>query len=313
MPNNRSLTLSKLKPTDVVKAVNSTPLGTVIGTSQVYRHFEMGGFRIASNEDERCINLGKYCAWLIDQLDAARNAEGGVRSYAERREAARAALAEQSLLGRDIGELPEVENPERKAACRLNFTLFCETYFPEVYQLEWSPDHLRAIAKIEKAVLKGGLFALAMSRGSGKSSLTETAAIWAMLYGHREFVVLIGASESAVLLALRILDRRKLADVAPRERLLGLPTRHLVAVPCVVRHRLVRFVVAVDEPCDVGEEVDAPRVLPAGDAVAAHLEVAVHLRRTQDRAVVGRVHNPHDLGRLQLLEYRPNRHGTPPS
>ena len=206
MPNNRSLTLSKLKPTDVVKAVNSTPLGTVIGTSQVYRHFEMGGFRIASNEDERCINLGKYCAWLIDQLDAASSEQGGMRSYAERREAARQALMEQSLAGRDIGELPEVENPERKESCRTDFRKFCETYFPEVYVLAWSEDHLRAIAKIEKAVLKGGLFALAMSRGSGKSSLTETAAIWAMLYGHREFVVVVGASESA---ALEILDSIK--------------------------------------------------------------------------------------------------------
>ena len=45
-----------------------------------------------------------------------------------------------------------------------------------------------------------------MSRGSGKSSLTESAAIWAMLYGHREFVVVVGASESA---ALEILDSIK--------------------------------------------------------------------------------------------------------
>ena len=45
-----------------------------------------------------------------------------------------------------------------------------------------------------------------MSRGSGKSSLTESAAIWAMLYGHREFVVLVGASESA---ALEMLDSIK--------------------------------------------------------------------------------------------------------
>ena len=114
MPSNRSLDLAKLKPTDVVKVVNSTAFGTVIGTSQVYRHFEQGGFRIASNDDERCINIGKYCAWLIDQLDAATAATGGMRTYAERREAARQALMEQSLAGRDIGELPEVENPERK-------------------------------------------------------------------------------------------------------------------------------------------------------------------------------------------------------
>ena len=72
------------------------------------------------------------------------------------------------MAGRDIGELPEVVNPERKKRCRTNFRMFCEEYFPETFSLEWSPDHLKAIHKIETAVLKGGLFALAMPRGSGK-------------------------------------------------------------------------------------------------------------------------------------------------
>jgi hypothetical protein len=44
-------------------------------------------------------------------------------------------------------------------------------------------------------VLQGGLFAMAMPRGSGKTTLCETACLWAMLYGHREFVALIGADE----------------------------------------------------------------------------------------------------------------------
>ena len=51
------------------------------------------------------------------------------------------------------------------------------------------------IAKIEQAVLEGGLFAMAMPRGSGKTTLCETACLWALLYGHREFVTLIGADE----------------------------------------------------------------------------------------------------------------------
>ena len=45
-----------------------------------------------------------------------------------------------------------------------------------------------------------------MPRGSGKSTLAETAAIWSMVYGHREFVTLIGATESA---ALEMLDSIK--------------------------------------------------------------------------------------------------------
>lgn len=197
------ITPSKMKPAEVVKLVNSTDFGTVISPAQVYRHFTEAGYRIASSEDSRQINFYRYVAWLVDRKNTP--SEASLDYEAVRADAARRS-SERSLEGRDIGELPAVENQERKESCRNDFKLFCETYFPEVYQLKWSDDHLRAIAKIQKSVLEGGLFALAMSRGSGKSSLTETAAIWAMLYGHREFVVLVGASESA---ALEMLDSIK--------------------------------------------------------------------------------------------------------
>lgn len=197
---------SKLKPAELVKLVNSTDFGTVASPAQIYRHFERAGYRIASVEDPRCINFFRYAAWLVDMKNAAAEEERQQGDYASFRAEMARRSQEKSLEGRDIGDLPPVDDPERKEKCRLDFKLFCETYFPEVYQLKWSDDHLRAIAKIQKSVLEGGLFALAMSRGSGKSSLTETAAIWAMLYGHREFVVLVGASESA---ALEMLDSIK--------------------------------------------------------------------------------------------------------
>lgn len=106
----------------------------------------------------------------------------------------------------DIGALPAAVNPERKAMCEKDFRLFCETYFPESFSLAWSEDHLKVIARIEECVLRGGLFALAMSRGSGKSTLAECAAIWALLYGHREFVFIVGASQAA---AIEMLDSIK--------------------------------------------------------------------------------------------------------
>jgi hypothetical protein len=34
-----------------------------------------------------------------------------------------------------------------------------------------------------------------MPRGSGKTSLVETAALWSLLYGYRDFVAIIGADE----------------------------------------------------------------------------------------------------------------------
>lgn len=199
------LTPTNMRVVDVARLLNSTAQGFVLAQARLYRQFNRVGFRIAAAENTRNINLIKYIAWLFDEKHSVAE-ESAPRSYDERRDAERTRQAEQSAAGRDIAPLPEVVNPERKKSCERNFQLFCECYFPEIYNLGWSPDHLKAIEKIETAVLSGGLFALAMPRGSGKSSLAETAAIWAMLYGHREFVTLIGATESA---ALEILDSIK--------------------------------------------------------------------------------------------------------
>ena len=196
---------SNMRVVDVARLLNSTAQGFVLAQARLYRDFNRVGFRIAAADNPRNINLLKYIAWTFDRKHTPAT-ESGQRSYDDRRNAERARQAEQSLAGRDIGDLPAVVNPERKKECERNFQLFCESYFPEIYSLAWSPDHLKVIEKIETAVLSGGLFALAMPRGCGKSTLAETAAIWSMVYGHREFVTLIGATESA---ALEMLDSIK--------------------------------------------------------------------------------------------------------
>jgi hypothetical protein len=113
-----------------------------------------------------------------------------------------------SLAGRDIGELPPVADAARREACRLNFRLFCETYYSDQFYLAWSDDHREVIAALEAAVLRGELLAFAMSRGSGKSALIEAAGAWALVYGHREFVVIIGATEEH---AAQMLENIKVA------------------------------------------------------------------------------------------------------
>ena len=205
---------SNMRVVDVARLLNSTSFGFVLAQARLYREFNRVGFRIGSSENPRNINLLKYIAWMFDRKHTPEETSGA-RSYEDRRNAERDRQAEQSLAGRDIGQLPEVVNPNRKAACERNFQLFCESYFPETYSLAWSPDHLKVIEKIETAVLRGGLFALALPRGSGKTTITESAALWSMLYGHREFVVLIGATESA---ALELLDSLK-TELEVNERL----------------------------------------------------------------------------------------------
>jgi len=179
----------QLRPSMLTRMLNSTPLGEVVSERQLRRHRNRAGYRIG---DEKHIDLLRYAAWLLwlrhnpepDKLPA---------DYEALKEAARARNSELSAIGRDIGEIPEVVDPQRKARAATDFRFFCEVYFPETFCLPWSDDHLKVIARIETAVLHGGLFAMAMPRGSGKTSLAETACIWAMLTGAREFVCLVGS------------------------------------------------------------------------------------------------------------------------
>ena len=122
--------------------------------------------------------------------------------YLRRKENARARAAEESRVGRDIGDIPPVADSDRKAAARADFRSFCEAYFPMRFTLPWSPDHHRVMAKIEEAVLEGGLFAMAMPRGSGKTTLCECAVLWSLLIGAHPFVFLIGSCEDHALAML---------------------------------------------------------------------------------------------------------------
>jgi hypothetical protein len=181
-----------LRPADLARLLNSTPQGSVISERQLHRHRTRAGFRIG---DGKSVDLLRYLAWLHDEVHAPVVPRDAGRDYAAHKEAMREKARLESESGRDIGELPPVESPVRKATAERSFRAFCESYFPEVFALRFSDDHLKVIAKTEQAVLHGGLFALAMPRGSGKTTIAECACLWAILYGHREFVCLIGSDE----------------------------------------------------------------------------------------------------------------------
>ncbi len=144
--------------------------------------------------DGRYVDLLRYVAWLVQIRHTPKPQPEG-DPYETMKQRARARNIALAIAGRDIGDLPDVSNPDRKARAASDFRYFCDSYFPLTFHLSWSPDHLRVIAKIEQAVLRGGLFAMAMPRGSGKTTICECACIWSVLYGHREFVCLIGSDE----------------------------------------------------------------------------------------------------------------------
>ncbi|MCK4601681.1 MAG: hypothetical protein KAU28_04405, partial [Phycisphaerae bacterium] len=184
------LDTQQLTATELIRLVNSTPLGPVLTPTKVNRQMNEAGYRVG---DGKTIHLIRYVSWLVQRHDRPKPEP---MSYDEkkRREAERNRA--KTLAGQDIAPLPDVANPQRRQQACGSFRAFCETYFQKVFYRPWSDDHLRVIAKIEKAVLEGGLFAFAMPRGSGKTTLARLAGLWAVLTGARPYVCLIGGSQA---------------------------------------------------------------------------------------------------------------------
>lgn len=118
--------------------------------------------------------------------------------YESKRDANNAEQLRKSRNARDIAaDYPRRGDMKRRAACERDLRLFLATCFPNAFAHAFCADHLRVIAKIQSAILDGGLFAVAMPRGSGKTTILLRSALWALLYGHRRFVCVVGATEKA--------------------------------------------------------------------------------------------------------------------
>lgn len=99
-----------------------------------------------------------------------------------------------SRSGRDIGPIPEIVNPARRASCERDLERYMLTYFPHTFCLEFSDNHRQVIKAIQTFVLEGGCQAYAMPRGSGKTCIVEAATAWSVSFGHRFFCLLIGST-----------------------------------------------------------------------------------------------------------------------
>ena len=118
------------------------------------------------------------------------------RAYERHKAVTRGRQRAQAMAGRDIGDIPKVANPQRRGRCRKSLRMFLKTYFPEVFNLPWSSNHIRVISRLETAIREGGLFAMAMPRASGKTWICAEASLWAILYGYRRYVVFVSATDA---------------------------------------------------------------------------------------------------------------------
>ena len=130
---------------------------------------------------------------------------------------------EKTARRQDISKrLWPIKRPARRKAALASFRKFSETYFPPRFSRPWSEDHLAVIAMMEEAARNGGIFPVAMPRGSGKTALCIALCLFAILGGCRHFVLLVGASKAAALemldsIKMEIETNQLLADDFPRE------------------------------------------------------------------------------------------------
>jgi hypothetical protein len=120
--------------------------------------------------------------------------------YEARKARERERQADQSRAGRDIApDYPDITAADAKTRARYAKSLrdFCLEVMADKFKKSFSPDHERAITKMEAAILRGEQFALAMPRGSGKTTLVVACVIWAIVNGHKRYVSLIGADKKA--------------------------------------------------------------------------------------------------------------------
>jgi hypothetical protein len=125
----------------------------------------------------------------LDQRQQEQEAAAARRRLQNREKVARhrAAL-------REIGEIPAVVDPAKRALCDQSLKAFLEHCFPDIFHLEFSTAHLDLIAAIERAATHGGYEAFACERGFGKTQLSIGAAVWGCLTGRVRYALIIGAN-----------------------------------------------------------------------------------------------------------------------
>lgn len=87
-------------------------------------------------------------------------------------------------------------------------------YLHEEFSLPFSDDHRKVIQALETSIKEGGLFADAMPRGDGKTTMAKGAILFSILHGFRKYPVALGADAKRgkeildfVKIALRFNDR----------------------------------------------------------------------------------------------------------
>lgn len=184
------LDLQALNLTQTVQLLNSTAAGPVCSDYFVTAHRKKAGFKIG---DGQRINMLRYSAWLSQDLLRAQARPGESADDRRIRMAERGRL--QSLAARDIGEIPAIKYPEERARGLEDPAFFCQWFFPGWFYKPFCEQHLLLLSEFDHVTRNGGLQAVALPRGRGKTAITKAMTLRAVLYALRRYVVWLPADE----------------------------------------------------------------------------------------------------------------------
>lgn len=140
--------------------------------------------------------------------------------YQKVKERAREDSALRSLAGRDVSPLPVVADYRRKSRCESSLLDFLLEYFPNKFKKPFGKNHYALIKELERVIVFGGKQAVAMPRGTGKTTISLCAGVWAIVSGKRKFLVFVAANTKEARKLLKaassiLTNSPKLADDFP--------------------------------------------------------------------------------------------------
>lgn len=139
---------------------------------------------------------------LRERQAAAKREKAAPKSTAQR-------VREYNERKNELGELPAVRHRRLKERCRYDLEAFGWYYCRSLLNHRASSEIRDGlIREAQNCILNGGLIADLYGRGGGKTTwIDEIAAIWALLYGHRRYPVLIAASLKAAKKILKTIKK----------------------------------------------------------------------------------------------------------
>ena len=161
-----------------------------------------------------CAAIRTWAAATGGESAAAATASAATRRRDGRRASALNRQIRHRESARDIGEIPATRHRRLRERCKYDLELFGWLYCRALLDHRASGEIKSGlILPLQSVILNGGQLAVEYSRGAGKTIWTIIAATWALLYGHRRFVLCVAAAGPLAKIIRRgVLDLLTMSD-----------------------------------------------------------------------------------------------------